>query len=115
MTEFDRNTIGDATRMMKIMLPFLPPENQRSIACMIRITELFMTMDYFRNNYLVAPKDGMMSELKKNCTAQERQNLDMMEAFIKFRNMKNSMEGFMDNDQLSKFKKYQSILNGFEI
>lgn len=48
MTPFDLLTCSDSTRMLKLMLPFIPPANQRSLAMLIKVTELQQTIKYFQ-------------------------------------------------------------------
>ena len=45
LTEFDEKTIGQSTQMLKALIPFLEPEQQRMFGLMVRIMEFNMTLD----------------------------------------------------------------------
>lgn len=48
MTPFDLLTSSESTRMLKLMLPFIAPSSQRSLALLIKVTELQQTATYFK-------------------------------------------------------------------
>lgn len=89
LTEFDEKTIGQSTQMLKALIPFLEPEQQRMFGLMVRIMEFNMTLDYFNRHRIAACaftprcKQDMLSELKNYCSPEERKQLDMMLGMIK--------------------------------
>ena len=89
LTEFDEKTIGQSTQMLKALIPFLEPEQQRMFGLMVRIMEFNMTLDYFNRHRIAACaftphcKEDMLSELKNYCSPEERKQLDMMLGMIK--------------------------------
>lgn len=89
LTEFDEKTIGTSTQMLKVLIPFLDPEQQRMFGLMVRIMEFNMTIDYFNRHRIAACafaprcRQDMLSELKDYCSPEERKQLDMMLGMIK--------------------------------
>lgn len=88
-TEFDERTIGRSTQLLKALIPFLEPSQQRMFGLMVRIIEFNMTLDFFNHNRIPAcafkPCCGsdMISELKSYCSPEEQKQLDMMIGMIK--------------------------------
>ncbi len=88
-TEFDERTIGTGTQLLKALIPFLEPSQQKMFGLMVRIIEFNMTLDFFNHNKIPAcafkPACGtdMLSELKGFCSLEEQKQLDMMISMIK--------------------------------
>lgn len=88
-TEFDERTIGRSTQLLKALIPFLEPSQQKMFGLMVRIIEFNMTADFFNHNRIPAcafkpPCGGdMLSELKCYCSPEEQKQLDMMIGMIK--------------------------------
>ena len=88
-TEFDERTIGRSTQLLKALIPFLEPSQQKMFGLMVRIIEFNMTVDFFNHNRIPAcafkpPCGGdMLSELKCYCSPDEQKQLDMMIGMIK--------------------------------
>ena len=88
-TEFDERTIGRSTQLLKALIPFLEPSQQKMFGLMVRIIEFNMTLDFFNHNRIPAcafkpPCGGdMLSELKGYCSPEEQKQLDMMIGMIK--------------------------------
>lgn len=88
-TEFDERTIGRSTQLLKALIPFLEPSQQKMFGLMVRIIEFNMTVDFFSHNRISAcafkPPCGsdMLSELKCYCSPEEQKQLDMMIGMIK--------------------------------
>lgn len=89
LTEFDERTIGRSTQLLKALIPFLEPSQQKMFGLMVRIIEFNMTLDFFNHNRIPAcafkPCCGsdMLSELKSYCSPEEQKQLDMMIGIIK--------------------------------
>ena len=89
LTEFDERTIGRSTQLLKALIPFLEPSQQRMFGLMVRVIEFNMTLDFFNHNRIPAcafkPCCGsdMLSELKSYCSPEEQKQLDMMIGMIK--------------------------------
>ena len=88
-TEFDERTIGRSTQLLKALIPFLEPSQQKMFGLMVRIIEFNMTLDFFNHNRIPACMfkppcgDDMLSELKGYCSPEEQKQLDMMIGMIK--------------------------------
>lgn len=88
-TEFDERTIGTSTQLLKALIPFLEPSQQKMFGLMVRIIEFNMTLDFFNHNRIPAcafkpPCGGdMLSELKNYCSPEEKKQLDMILSMIK--------------------------------
>ncbi len=88
-TEFDERTIGRSTQLLKALIPFLEPSQQKMFGLMVRIIEFNMTLDFFNHNRIPACMfkppcgDDMLSELKGYCSPEEQKQLDMMLGMIK--------------------------------
>lgn len=89
LTEFDERTIGRSTQLLKALIPFLEPSQQKMFGLMVRIIEFNMTLDFFNHNRIPTcafkPCCGsdMLSELKSYCSPEEQKQLDMMIGMIK--------------------------------
>ena len=49
MTPFDTLISTPGLQMMKLMLPYLPPSNQRMLAVYVKFMELQQTFSFFQN------------------------------------------------------------------
>lgn len=122
LTEFDIKTIGTGTQMLKSMIIFFEPEEQKLIGLMIRIIELNMTMDYFRKNRLPFCRfdskdpDSVLGEIIKFCPPEERSQIEMMLSMMKIQQLQNAsspmdlMSGFLTPEQQKQFKEYENML-----
>lgn len=108
LTEFDEKTIGQSTQMLKALIPFLEPEQQRLFGLMVRIMEFNMTLDYFNRNRIAACafaphcRQDMLSELKNYCSPEERKQFDMMFGMIKASQMQAAFEKAAENAREDK-------------
>lgn len=50
LTPFDRLTSSTQLQMLKLMLPYMPPGNQRMLAVYVRFFELQHTLNFFRHS-----------------------------------------------------------------
>ena len=89
LTEFDIKTIGNSTHMIKAVIPFLDPSEQKLLGLMVRAMELNMTIDFFKKSSLSCDKqilhdnNAMLNEIKKFCPPEEQKQLDMMMNMMK--------------------------------
>lgn len=97
LTTFDINTIGDSTQMIKALIPYLEPESQRMVAILVRIRELMLTIRYFSNPNLkkqsFSSNDEMLKQLKKFCSPEMANMIDMMMKFLSMSEMMNVLSG----------------------
>lgn len=102
---FDTLFTNNHICMMKLLLPMLPPSNQKSIAIYIKYMELQYTLQYFVRHpqgfYIPIPQtdagphdfNTLLETLFPYCTPREKENFTQMRnMFNTFRNMQNMME-----------------------
>lgn len=84
VTEFDTLTTGNNMQMIKALVPFLAPREQKVIGIIIRVMELIDTIRFFEKSGKFAcgqpqtdlfSKD-MINHMKKYCTAETQQFMD---------------------------------------
>ena len=102
---FDTIFTNNRICMMKVVLPFLPPSFQKSIAIYIKYLELQYTMQYFAKHssgiftgqneagsHTPAP-DVVWEKLLPYCSPTEKENVKQMRNMMQtFRSMKDMME-----------------------
>lgn len=102
---FDTLFTNNHICMLKLLLPMLPPSNQKSIAIYIKYMELQYTLQYFARHpqgfYIpTAPNDNippdintLIETLLPYCTSREKESFTQMRnMFNTFRNMQEMME-----------------------
>lgn len=97
VTEFDMNTTKGKSQIVKVIIPFLAPTEQRMIAILVRLWELIMTIHYYEipATCPVTPfslsniNPELLEEVKKYCTKENQQMIDMI---LKFMNMQDVMK-----------------------
>lgn len=102
---FDTIFTNNRICMMKIVLPFLPPSFQKSIAVYIKYLELQYTMQYFSKHPLgIFPTqngadssspdpDAIWENILPYCTPAEKENVNQMRNMVQtFKNLKDMME-----------------------
>lgn len=102
---FDTLFTNNRICMMKIVLPFLPPSFQKSIAIYIKYLELQYTMQYFAKHPLgifsgqnatesqTLDPDTMWENILPYCTPAEKEKVKQMRDMMQtFNSMKDMME-----------------------
>lgn len=97
MTPFDLLTCSESTRMLKLILPFTPPSSQRSLALLIKVTELQQTVKYFK---------GFSADAAACSMGNEKQS--MMEIF-------NSIKDYLPKAQQESFDSIAQIMQMMEL
>lgn len=120
-TDFDRDTIGTSTQMIKAVIPFLPGREQKMIGIMVRAMELNMTIEYYSKHRLglfnnaANDADSILSSIKEYCSKEERQQLDMMMGMMKMQQLQNGgtmdlLSGFLTPEQMKMYKEFENML-----
>ena len=91
MTPFDLSVSSRTLQMLKILLPFLPPQNQRMMAIYIKFMELQNTITYFKG--ISNSSDDLFSELMKMMPASA------MESYENIMNMMAMAEMFSQEQE----------------
>lgn len=97
---FDALFTTNHIQMLKLLLPYLPPEARRSLAILIKAGELRYTLDFIRLHPFAMMGDfggrspdnpeEIFRSLLPFCTPAEKDKLQQMQAV--FRNMENMQE-----------------------
>lgn len=99
VTEFDTMTTGNHLQMIKALVPFLAPKEQKVIGIIIRIMELIDTIHFFEKSGKFncgQPQNDLFSKdminhMKKYCTAETQQ---FMDSILNMMNMTQVMNMF---------------------
>lgn len=102
ITEFDCKTTGGSTQLIKAIIPLLNPAQQRMLAIMTRIWELIMTIKFFertcfQNNGTPLTSNlnpEMINRVKRYCTPESQQTIDMLLNFMNMSELMNMMNMF---------------------
>lgn len=102
VTEFDLLTTKGSTQILKALIPFLAPREQKMIGIIIRIWELIQTIRFFEKQTF--PHHGKQSGLdfnpelvqhiKKYCTPDSQHMIDMILQFMNMSELMNIMNMF---------------------
>lgn len=102
MTPFDKLISSRQLQMMKLMIPYTPPANQRMLAIYTKFLELQHTIDFFRhfdsdihaqafNKQVHSPAD-IMDELRPFLPEKQRNFLDTIMNLLNMMEMASAME-----------------------
>lgn len=102
LTEFDYRTTNGSTQLIKAIIPFLNPVQQRMLAIMTRIWELIVTIKFFektcfQNNGTPLTSNlnpEMINRVKRYCTPESQQTIDMLLNFMNMSELMNMMNMF---------------------
>lgn len=102
VTEFDIITTKGSTQIIKALIPFLSPREQKMIAIVIRIWELIQTIRFFEQHEFIKcgqPKElsfnpELIRHIKKYCTPESQQMIDMILKFMNMSELMNIMKLF---------------------
>ena len=120
ITEFDALYTTNQIQILKILLPFISPGMQKSIAVYIKLMELKLALDKSHSSHFVpfSPKpfwgniEPIYEEIEPFLAQKERESLSQIkETFKSFQDMKDTMEMFqmmqetMSEEEMSEFMK----------
>lgn len=93
ITEFDQITIRSSTQIIKALIPFLAPREQKMIGIMVRIWELILTLRFFEKECIPTRERNsnanMINHIKRYCTPESQKTIDML---LNFMNMSELMK-----------------------
>lgn len=88
LTEYDENIQSKELQMLKTMMPYLPPSNQRQITFIIQYLQLKNSINYIENNakslkasdmsFTQDKRIKMLSDIKKFCSPKEQETIDTL-------------------------------------
>ena len=102
VTEFDIVTTKGSTQIIKALIPYLSPREQKMIGIIIRIWELIQTLRFFekqefsshKNTDILDLNPELVRHIKKYCTPETQHMLDMILQFMNMSELMNIMNMF---------------------
>lgn len=86
-TPFDLEFFSKPLQILKVMVPYMPPKEQRSLAMMIKFLELQKVSTLFNGKSSALQSCSiedsgermtqMLNEIKNYCSDKEKENIDM--------------------------------------
>lgn len=98
MTPFDEYISNQSLQMMKLIIPFLPPQNQRMFAVYVKFLELRHTLSFFRSMRQKehTPED-LLQTIKPYLSPSDVESFDQMMSMMSMvQEMQNMSEGDFD-------------------
>jgi len=90
MTPFDRHLSTPSLQMLKLFIPFLPPDNQRMMAVYVKFLELHYTISNFHAmKQMQASFDTILENMKPYMSQADLDSFDQM---INLMNMMSMMQ-----------------------
>lgn len=99
MTPFDQYISTQSMQMVKLIIPFLPPQSQRMLAIYVKFQELSHTMSFFRSmsSHCHTPED-MFDSLKPFLSPSDLESFDQMQNMMNMMSMMQEMQNMPDMD-----------------
>lgn len=99
MTPFDEYISDQSLQMVKLLIPFLPPKSQRTVAIYVKFLELRHTLSFFRNMKQTAssPED-IIDTLKPYLSPEDLNSFDQMQNMMGMMSMMQEMQNESDTD-----------------
>ena len=93
MTPFDEYTTNHSLQMTKLLIPFLPPQTQRSMAIYIKFLELRNTFSSFRGmKQITSSPDDIFNSLKPYINPSDLESFDQMMNMMNMMSMMQEMQ-----------------------
>ena len=93
MTPFDQYVSTSSMQMIKLAIPFLPPNNQRALAVYVKFMELRHTLFFFENMKQHAHSiDSILETVRPYMSADESDSLDQMMGMMSMMQMMQEMQ-----------------------
>lgn len=99
MTPFDEYISNQSLQMLKLMIPFLPPQNQRMFAVYIKFLELRHTLAFFRGMRQKehSPED-IFNTIKPYMSPSDAESFDQMMNMMSMMSMVQEMQNMSGED-----------------
>ena len=99
MTPFDEYISNQSLQMMKLVIPFLPPHNQRMFAVYIKFLELRHTLSYFRGmRQKEHSPENIFDAIKPYMSASDSEAFDQMMNMMSMMSMMQEMQNMKEGD-----------------
>lgn len=99
MTPFDQYISNSSIQMVKLLIPFLPPQSQRMMAVYVKFLEFQHTFTFFRymKQKANSPED-MFDSLKPYMSSSDLESFDQMSNMMNMMHMMQEMQNMSDMD-----------------
>ena len=99
MTPFDEYISNQSLQMMKLIIPFLPPQNQRMFAVYVKFLELRHTLSFFQGmrQREHSPED-IFNTIKPYMSPSDAESFDQMMNMMSMMNMMQEMQNMSDGE-----------------
>ena len=99
MTPFDEYISNQSLQMMKLFIPFLPPQNQRMFAVYVKFLELRYTLSFFRGmRQKEHSPENIFDTLKPYMSPSDAESFDQMMNMMSMMNMMQEMQNMSDGE-----------------
>lgn len=122
MTPFDKYISNQSLQMMKLMIPFLPPQNQRMFAVYVKFLELRHTLSFFHamRQQKNSPED-ILDTIKPYMSPSDVESFDQMMNMMSMMSMVQEMQdpmsmmaGMFAQDDHTELQKEGETLGGLD-
>lgn len=99
MTPFDQYICPRSLQMLKLIIPFLPPQSQRVMAIYIKFIEFRHTFASFHSMHQKehSPED-ILNSMKPYMSSSDAESFDQMVTMMSMMNMAQEMQNMSDMD-----------------
>jgi hypothetical protein len=99
MTPFDEYISNQPLQMMKLFIPFLPPQNQRMFAVYVKFLELRYTLSFFRGmRQKEHSPENIFDTIKPYMSPSDAESFDQMMNMMSMMNMMQEMQNMSDGE-----------------
>lgn len=104
MTPFDQSVSSWSLQLIKLLIPYLPPQKQRMMAVYVKFIELQNTLSFFRTfQHKKSTPEDIFEGLKPYLPRSALDSFDNMMNMVNMMNLFQEMQGSADSDYDSGF------------
>ena len=97
MTPFDAYISNQSLQILKLLIPFLPPQNQRMFAVYVKFLELHHTLSFFRAMHQKEHSpENIFDSIKPYIPASDAESFEQMMHMMDMMNMMQEMQKMSD-------------------
>lgn len=99
MTPFDQYICPHSLQMLKLVIPFLPPQNQRMMAVYVKFIEFRHTLSFFRSMHQKehSPEE-ILNSVKPYMSSSDAESFDQMVNIMNMMTMAQEMQNMSDGE-----------------
>ena len=99
MTPFDEYISNQPLQMMKLLIPFLPPQNQRMFAVYVKFLELRHTLSFFHGmRQKEHSSEDIFNTIKPYMSPSDAESFDQMMNMMSMMSMVQEMQNMSDEN-----------------